>query len=178
MNTTAASLMGCLIVFCAMQTAFVYAEADIFVYPAKGQTDKQLTNDRYACHVWAVQQTGFDPTKFAAPIAPQVVRVPLPANEARGATGAGAVIGAIAGAVIGEATGHHSGGSAAIGGVLGGITGSSVERQGELDARARAEQQAASMDQQSRARAERDLQRSDYRRAISACLEARGYTVR
>ena len=34
----------------------------IFVYPRSGQTDEQQRNDRYQCHRWAVQQTGFDPT--------------------------------------------------------------------------------------------------------------------
>lgn len=34
----------------------------IFVYPKSGQTEEQQRNDRYECHRWAVQQTGFDPT--------------------------------------------------------------------------------------------------------------------
>ena len=33
-----------------------------FVYPNKGQTAEQEAKDRYECHVWAVNQTGFDPT--------------------------------------------------------------------------------------------------------------------
>ena len=33
-----------------------------FVYPKKGQTAEQQAKDRYECHVWAVDQTGFDPT--------------------------------------------------------------------------------------------------------------------
>ena len=34
----------------------------MFVYPKKGQTAEQQAKDRYECHVWAVDQTGFDPT--------------------------------------------------------------------------------------------------------------------
>lgn len=35
---------------------------DIFVYPRNGQSAEQTAKDRYECHVWAVSQTGFDPT--------------------------------------------------------------------------------------------------------------------
>jgi len=35
---------------------------DIFVYPRNGQGTEQTAKDRYECHAWAVQQTGFDPT--------------------------------------------------------------------------------------------------------------------
>lgn len=35
---------------------------NVFVYPKKGQTAEQQAKDRYECHVWAVDQTGFDPT--------------------------------------------------------------------------------------------------------------------
>ena len=33
----------------------------LFVYPTKGQSEKQQADDRYACHRWAVTQTGYDP---------------------------------------------------------------------------------------------------------------------
>lgn len=36
---------------------------DIYVYPKNGQSESQLSNDRYECHAWAVQQSGFDPTR-------------------------------------------------------------------------------------------------------------------
>ena len=34
----------------------------LYVYPSAGQTEQQLSEDRYQCHVWAVDQTGYDPT--------------------------------------------------------------------------------------------------------------------
>ncbi len=34
----------------------------LFVYPKNGQSQQQTQSDRYACHEWAVGQTGFDPT--------------------------------------------------------------------------------------------------------------------
>ena len=34
----------------------------MYVYPAAGQTEKQTSDDRYQCHVWAVDKSGYDPT--------------------------------------------------------------------------------------------------------------------
>ena len=34
----------------------------LYVYPGAGQSQQQLSNDRYDCHVWSVGQTNFDPT--------------------------------------------------------------------------------------------------------------------
>jgi hypothetical protein len=36
---------------------------NFFVYPKNGQTDEQQSADRYECHSWAKNQTGFDPTE-------------------------------------------------------------------------------------------------------------------
>jgi hypothetical protein len=33
------------------------------MYPRNGQSAEQQASDRYACHRWAVAQTGFDPTQ-------------------------------------------------------------------------------------------------------------------
>jgi hypothetical protein len=37
--------------------------ADVYVYPRNGQNDQQTSSDRYQCHSWAANQTGFDPTR-------------------------------------------------------------------------------------------------------------------
>jgi hypothetical protein len=34
----------------------------LYVYPAGGQSEAQLAEDRYQCHVWSTDNTGFDPT--------------------------------------------------------------------------------------------------------------------
>lgn len=34
----------------------------LYVYPAGGQSEERLADDRYECHVWSVDSTGFDPT--------------------------------------------------------------------------------------------------------------------
>lgn len=35
----------------------------LFVYPKQGQSSEQQNSDRYECHRWSVEQTGFDPTQ-------------------------------------------------------------------------------------------------------------------
>ncbi|HKI62461.1 MAG TPA: DUF6515 family protein [Mariprofundaceae bacterium] len=37
-----------------------------YVYPKNGQSTEQQAQDRYECHRWAVDQTGFDPSQPAA----------------------------------------------------------------------------------------------------------------
>jgi hypothetical protein len=38
------------------------AVKQLYVYPAAGQSEQRLANDRYDCHVWSTNQTNFDPT--------------------------------------------------------------------------------------------------------------------
>ncbi len=35
---------------------------DFFVYPKRGQSADEQSRDRFECHQWAVEQTGFDPS--------------------------------------------------------------------------------------------------------------------
>jgi hypothetical protein len=36
---------------------------ELFVYPKQGQSEERQARDRYQCHTWATEQTGFDPTR-------------------------------------------------------------------------------------------------------------------
>lgn len=36
---------------------------DTYAYPKNGQSQAQQSTDRYECHSWAAQQSGFDPTQ-------------------------------------------------------------------------------------------------------------------
>ena len=47
------------------------AAADLYVYPNAGQGTEQQSTDRYECHRWAVDQTGFDPTRGNGGVAPE-----------------------------------------------------------------------------------------------------------
>jgi hypothetical protein len=35
---------------------------DLYIYPTRGQSEQQQSDDRYECHRWAVDQAHYDPT--------------------------------------------------------------------------------------------------------------------
>lgn len=41
----------------------VYASGDWVIYPRYGQSDEQLQQDRYECHLWAFERTNYDPSQ-------------------------------------------------------------------------------------------------------------------
>ena len=142
----------------------------VYVYPAAGQSAARLDQDRYECHTWAVHQSGFDPS--AAQAAPhqrvEVVAMPPPGTN----TVAGAATGAIIGAAVSSP--YQTGSGALIGAAAGAILGAASDS-------ARAQQAA---DTQRRINASNDQRdygldqlAGNYRRALSACLQGRGYTV-
>jgi len=138
----------------------------VFVYPNNGQSPEQTDRDRYECHVWAVQQTGVDPSRADANPYERVVVQPATPPGAN--TAAGAIGGAILGALI--AGPRNAGAGLVLGGVTGAVVGSSVDANNEQQARMTQAQLNASASA-GRARAD------SYRRALGACLQGRGYTV-
>jgi hypothetical protein len=138
----------------------------IMVYPAHGQSSDQLERDRYDCHVWAVQQSGFDPSRPGVPAGQRVVVEP--ANP----PGTGTAVGAIAGAILGAAIAGPRAAGAGL--LVGGLTGAAVGTASDVNAQAQANYEQARIDQ-SQAGAQAGYM--NYRRAIGACLDARGYTI-
>ena len=129
------------------------AAAQQYVFPAKGQSPEKQKTDVAACDKWAVQQTGFDPSKpVAAPPAPSTT----PTGTQPGAGARGAARGAVVGGVMGDA-----GAGAAAGAVA-------ARGQSRRQNTAAGEQQQAATQEQ----------RASYSRARSACLEGKGYTVK
>jgi hypothetical protein len=143
----------------------------IFVYPSQGQTPEQTDRDRYECHVWAVQQTGVDPSRPDASPYERVVVAPAAPVPGSG-TAAGAIGGAILGSLI--AGPRNAGAGFVLGAATGAIVGTAAEQSATQAANAQAAQTQAQINQQAAAgRARADA----YRRAIGACLQGRGYTV-
>ena len=138
----------------------------LYVYPSKGQSQQQLERDRFECHQWAIQQSGYDPTR-----PPQTAAAPPPAEPQQGGLlrgGArGAAVGAVGGAIAGDA-----GKGAAIGAASGALIGGMRRR----DQRRRQEYQQQQYQQQQQAAQSRGV--SEYNRALAACLNGRGYQVR
>ena len=141
----------------------------VYVYPTGGQTQDQLGRDRYECHLWAVKQSNFDPSVTAVLPRQRVQVVPMPAS------GSDTVAGAVTGAIIGAVVARDPGAGAVGGAILGGAAGAVSD--GQREARAKEVQQR--YDQRDAARmAKLDEQAGGYRRALTACLEGRGYTVK
>ena len=158
-HLTEKRLWGLALCFAAALSAGPVIAAELYIYPNKGQSQEQQSRDRYECHLWAVQQTGYDPTRAQATQAPPP---PPPRGGAiRGAAG-GAAVGAIGGAIAGDA-----GTGAAVGAATGGLIGGVRQRQ-----QTKQQQQA-----QAQQTAQQSAAAQNYQRALSACLSGRGYTV-
>ena len=137
-----------------------FAEAGMVVYPAKGQSAEQQQKDEFECHQWAVQQTGYDPTR--AQQAPQQQATQSGRPVAKGTAG-GALVGAGIGSLSGKA-----GKGMAIGAGVGALAGGAKRRQQE--------RQQAAANQQAQATQQAQIDR--YNKAKQACLEGKGYTVK
>jgi hypothetical protein len=152
----------CLSIFLFFCPLVVRAQTDMFIYPAKGQNQAQQDKDRYECHSWAVQQTGFDPSRpqVGASSSSQQYQPSQP-HILKGAT-RGAALGAVGGAIAGNA-GKGAGAGAAMGGMVGGFR--------------RRDERLRQADVKADATAASNPGRPAYMRAMSACLQGRGYTV-
>lgn len=146
--------------------------APVYVYPTQGQSPQRTDRDRYECHNWAVKQSGFDPSQphLAPHQRVQVVMAGPP-------PGTNTMTGAIAGALVGAAVSRprNSGAGAAVGALTGALLGHATDRAREQQA---ARIQQARDQRVDNVNARLEQQSNDYRRAISACLEGRGYTVK
>ena len=142
--------------------------SQVYAYPMHGQTPEQQDRDHYECSTWSTQQTGFDPS---APGVPPHDRVQV--VSAGPPPGTNTAIGAVAGAIIGAAIAPRwqAAPAALAGAVVGGAIGSSADA-----ANAQATRTVVVADR--RAAAAEEQKALSYRRAISACLDARGYSVR
>lgn len=136
----------------------------VYFYPSQGQSAEQQDRDRYDCYVWAVDQTGFDPSRNIGPRETRATVVPSAGETVAGGAAIGAAIGAVAagrgdmieGAVVG----------AMAGAVVGSAAASSQQQQARVEARS------------PRGYGRNEREAAGYRRAMSACLEGRGYSVR
>ena len=131
----------------------------VFIYPNQDQTQEQLNQDRAECEMWTFEQIGF-PQGYVAG-----------GDPGKGKTAKTAVIGTVAGAGIGAAAGAiggKPGKGAAAGAAAGLIGGLIIGSKKKKKAREEAAEEAYAVDAQ---------YNDNYRRAMTACMTARGYTV-
>jgi len=153
------------------QNENITAITQLFFYPNQGQSPEQQSRDHYECYNWAVDQTGFDPSVSSIVPEQRVRVVPMPPP------GHDTVIMSIAGAVLGAliAGPRHAGGGALIG-AAGGAMAGAVSDASRAEAARQLEEAYQNRDQG------RDLHKErralQFRRAMSACMEGRDYTVK
>jgi len=141
------------------------AQGDPFIYPSKGQSQEQQSKDKYECHQWAVQQTGYDPSAPPPPSPTTQQQTGPDGTLVRGAA-RGAAVGAVGGAIAGDA-GKGAAAGAAMGGTVGAFRKIDKQKQQQQQAQQQAQQQQAQSQQQ----------REQYNKALKACMTGRGYTV-
>jgi outer membrane lipoprotein SlyB len=134
----------------------------MYVFPAKNQDQATQDKDDGDCYKWAVEQSGVDPVN-----PPKVEAAPVETGP-DGTAVRGAARGAAAGVAIGAIAGD-AGKGAAIGAVAGGMAGRRAKRAGD------AKQQQAN----EKAAADQNKAVIDsFKKAFTACLEGKGYTVK
>jgi type IV secretory pathway VirB10-like protein len=147
----------------------------VYAYPEHGQSPDQQSRDRYECSLWAVHQTGFDPSAPNVPPQYRVVASAPPPSHT------GTAVGAIAGAIIGAAISPRwdRGAGAVFGGLTGAVIGNASDAsRNEQNAIAASEQNQQAQQQAAAQQAAMAQKASNYRRALGACLDARGYSVK
>src|SRR5580700_620040 len=158
----------------------------MFAYPKNKQNADQQLKDESECYGSARQNTGVDP-QAPAPTGPSAQQQQAAQQQAaqqagkdvsKGGTVKGAAGGAAGGAAIGAIAGD-AGKGAAIGATVGAISGRRKQRTAEEKAKEQATQQTAQAQQQAQAQAHSQQKGASdtFKRAFSACMDARGYSV-
>lgn len=141
----------------AIAVAQPVSAQELYFYPSQGQGPDKQNQDFGECHAWAIQQSGFNP---------MVQQAGPPKEASQGGVVRGGARGAAAGAVVGAITGNAGRGAAAGaagGALIGGFRRGDQKRQQDQAQRQFNQQQAAG--------------RASYNRAVSACMQGRGYGV-
>jgi len=136
-------------------------ELKLVVFPAKGQSKQQQKKDEFDCYMWAMDQSGIDPLNL--PKTEVAVQSGPTGGAVKGAAG-GAVAGVAIGAIAGDA-----GKGAAIGATAGAMRGIRKGKQQQDQQNQQAQAQAAAKDKGTI---------DSYKKAFSACIEGKGYTVK
>jgi len=143
----------------------------LYFYPTRNQSKEQQERDRYECYLWAAKQSGYDPGQEQ--LAPHQRVEVRPAAPPGSDVATGMASGAVLGSIFSPR--HNHGQGMVFGAIAGAIIGSASEA-AKQDQAQQIQQHYDAMDNQQYAR--KETQARNYRRAMSACLEGRGYTVR
>jgi len=138
------------------------AMADFMIFPAKGQSDEQLEQDKFSCYGWAKKQSGFDPMQTPT------TKTAAPSQEKKsGGAVKGALGGAALGAIIGDSS-RSARNAGAAGALIGGVRQNSANNKTQQKTEQWKQKEANNYANN----------RNQYNRAYTACLEGKGYTVK
>jgi hypothetical protein len=146
------------------------AQLGMVVYPGSGQDAAKQAQDENECYTWARQQTSIDP--MAAPTQAAAV------EPARGGAVKGAARGAARGAAVGavgdddrmrDEGNLDAGEGAGAGAAAGAVKGRRGQKKANKQAQAKADEGAKAQDAASK---------DTFKKAWSACLGGRGYSVK
>ena len=143
-------------------TTSIASGLGLYVFPSNNQNAETQENDEIACYKWAKEQTGIDPTN-PPQVAAKEADTSLDGSAVRGGA-KGAAAGAAIGAISGDA-----GKGAAIGAVVGGLAGRRARKVGD---------QVEEQQNIAAAEAQEKEMMDNFKKAFTACLEGKGYTVK
>jgi hypothetical protein len=137
----------------AAPLAFAAADlASVQVFPQRGQSADQARRDRYECHNWAVEEAGTVPRRVDAAEESAADRADRIDRVVTGAAAGGAL-----GGLVRASQDEDASNGVLSGAVIGAAVGALIGRRGREDGP--------------------DPEFDAYFRALSACLEGRGYAV-
>lgn len=142
----------------------------VYYYANDGQSQEQQDRDRYECYLWAVDQTGYEPGQQQ--LAPHQRVEVQPSTPPGTDVAVGAATGALLGSII---AGPHRGPGGLVFGVLTGAILGLASETGKQQQAENIQQQYDDLEKQQYSQLEK--QANDYKRAMSACLEGKNYTV-
>ncbi len=158
---------------------------NMYAFPRSGQSPDQQLKDENACYAAAKQQTGIDPQapppagKTQEQKAAEQKAAADAAKTPKGGRARGAARGAAGGAAVGAIAGDAGTGAAA-GAVVGTMKGGMDQRK----ASAQAQKQAAASTASAQQKEDEQLKQAQaskldtFKRAFSACMDAKGYSIK
>jgi len=158
----------------------------LFAYGKKSQSAEQQSKDENECFASSKEKTGIDPHapapqgKTAEQKAAEQKAAAENAPKKKGGRAKGAARGAAGGAAIGAIADDEAGKGAGAGAVAGSMHGGAKQRKANASAKEQAAQQTAQAQQQEEAEAKAQYQQKidTFKRAYTACMEARDYSVK
>jgi hypothetical protein len=158
----------------------------MFAYPKNQQSAEQQLKDENECFASAKQESGIDPqapppeAKTEEQKKAEQQAAADNAKQAKGGRVKGAAKGAAGGAAIGAIADDEAGKGAAAGATAGTMVGGAKQRRANKASKQQAAQATAQQQQQQEGQAKATYQQGidTFKRAFSACMDARGYSIK